>query len=148
MQKIKEDNHHMIRRYFLRYEIFKKLNTRSDLQLAPEKNILMCCHDTMWFDEFFLDFLDFFFQFREDVIIGHLHQTLRDQDRPFVGTDPGHVTAVWPPAGHDPGGLTPPLTKIVLLLRSVPELGRLKTGILQSSSNPPYMNQIFWPPEI
>ena len=120
------------------HEIFKKLNTRSHLQLAPEKNPswLMCCHDTMWFDEFFLDFLDFFFQFREDVIIGHLHQTLRDQDRPFVGADPGHVTVVWPPAGHDPGGLTPPLTKIVLLLRSVPELGRLKTGILQSSVNP------------
>ena len=78
----------------------------------------------------------FFFQFREDVIIGHLHQTLRDQDRLFVGADPGHVTVVWPPAGHDPGGLTPPLTKIVLLLRSVPELGRLKTGILQSSVNP------------
>ena len=126
----------MIRRYFLRYEIFKKLNTRSDLQLAPEKKSWCVVMTPCDLTNFSWIFWIFFFQFREDVIIGHLHQTLRDQDRPFVGTDPGHVTAVWPPAGHDPGGLTPPLTKIVLHLRSVQELGRLKTGILQSSVNP------------
>ena len=60
------------------------------------------------------------------MIIGHLHQTLRDQDRLFVGADPGHVTA-----GHDPGGLTPPLTKIVLLLRNVlgADLGHVTAAV-------------------
>ena len=125
----------MIWRYFLRWTFQKN----STLEVTPAagawKKILinvLSWHHVIW--RFFLGFLDFFFQFREDVIIGHLHQTLRDQDRLRKG-DPGRVTALWPPAGHDPGGLTPPLTKIVLHLRNLQELGRLKTGILHQSSS-------------
>ena len=69
------------------------------------------------------------------MIIVHLHQ-YQDRDQ---GAHPGHATTavrVCPPAGHGAGELTPPLTKIVLHLQNVQELGRLKTGILQSSVNP------------
>ena len=80
----------------------------------------------------FLEFLESFFkQNREDVIIETIHQTLRDQDRPFEGAVHDHVTEVtWPLVDRAEIMQVRPRGKIVLLLRSEWELVRLKTGTL------------------